>query len=657
MENNKMKRAGAILIAAVCSCSSLVFAGNTSQANSDGKSFADSINNSKIKDLGKSVDPNTIPNYQGADVPEKQYYNSGLNIENEAQNHAASDPNAQYINSSRISRPQITINSQTDPLFKRHEDITLKANSLTNTYSGCVDLPVGTKDVTKYEDKTCNVSGRQDTINYTCKRNLEVSCSNPDAGLPDPFVDSDFVRSGDAGMYWGSNGHIFWYGNPSTNNRHHGCKWYENTIKFYVSDVNTIPEFVLEQVAYDDWLFIRVNGHLGFQAVGGTQYTGFDLGGKFPGNYSCEQHGVRTFNINLNAKPKLKVGWNTISIRNLVGGGGNAFLKFRIHRVKGCTQKSSYSFSCPSGETHTNGSLVSSACTVGGGTRYIKGFPIYKSCWQWDMNYTRKSDPYFVKDAMCGQLESEGCGQTSTKCTNHNGLFCENQVVTYSCPYQTAARHVSLCGSQLVCPDGQCTSEFGQEYDPSTDAFKKAATALAVADEISKQLDVDNLTVFKGVAKACDKKAAGFSNCCKDSGWGADIGLASCSSEEKELGLMKEAKRVHFIGDYCAEKVLGACIRKKYVYCTYPSKLSRILMEQGNAQLGRGYGGPKDPDCRGFTIKELENLNFDGMDLSEFYSDVMSNAVNGSTPNATGAAQSIQEKLNARYPQLSEGGK
>lgn len=64
-----MKRAGAILmIAAVCSCSGLVFAGNTSQANNDGKSFADSINNSKIKDLGKNVDPNTIPNYQGTDV-------------------------------------------------------------------------------------------------------------------------------------------------------------------------------------------------------------------------------------------------------------------------------------------------------------------------------------------------------------------------------------------------------------------------------------------------------------------------------------------------------------------------------------------------------------------------------------------------------------
>ncbi|WP_252628830.1 hypothetical protein, partial [Enterobacter sp. JH607] len=82
-------------------------------------------------------------------------YNSGLNIENQAQDHAASDPNAQYINSSRNTRPKVVINSETDPLFKRHEEITSKASSLTDSYSGCVDLPVGNKDVTVFDKKFC----------------------------------------------------------------------------------------------------------------------------------------------------------------------------------------------------------------------------------------------------------------------------------------------------------------------------------------------------------------------------------------------------------------------------------------------------------------------------------------------------------------------
>lgn len=629
---------------------------DTSQANADGKAFADSLNNSKINDLGKNVDPSTMPNFQGANVPETSYYGSGLNIENQAQTEAASNPAAQFIKGARTNRPQITVDRDTDPLFLRHEEISTKAHGLSETYSGCIDLPVGTQDITKYEDKFCNVSGQQDTINFSCTRNLDVSCTNPDAGQPDPFQDSDFTTSGDAGMSWGSNGHIFWYGNGSSNNRSGSCVWYENTIKFYVSDVNTVPEFVLEQVKYDDWMFVWVNGHAGFQGVGGSQYAGFDLGWKFPGNYNCEQSGIRTFNINVDAKPKLKNGWNTIFIRHLVGGGGNAYLKFRIRKVKGCNATSSYSYVCPTGETHTNGTLLSSTCTSGPETRYIKGFPVYKNCWEWQQDYTRKSDPYFVKDAMCGQLEAQGCGQTNAVCTSHNGIFCESQTVTYSCPFQTAARSVSMCGSQLVCPDGNCTSEFGQTYQPATEDFKKAATGLAVADEIAKQLDVDNLTIFTGSEKSCKKKTAGFSNCCKDSGWGTDIGLASCSNEEMELGLLKEASRVRYVGNYCSKDSFIGCITRKYVYCTYPSKLSRILIEQGKGQLGQGFGSAKNPNCAGFSLQELESLNFDAMNLTEFYSDVMDNAANGTTPNSGGVASDIQNKLKARYPQIDQGG-
>lgn len=631
--------------------SGFVVAGDTDQANSDGKQFADGINNAKVKDIGKNVDPATMPRYEGANPPETSYYNSGLNIESQAQTKAASDSDAQYINNARINRPQITVDTQTDPLFMRHEEITNKANGLSETYSGCVDLPVGTQDVTKHEDKTCNVTGSQDTINFTCTKNLNVFCSNADAGLSDPFTDGDFTKTGDAGMSWGSSGDTFWYGN-TTNNRSGNCAWFENTIQFYVSDVNTIPEFVLEQVKYDDWMYVYVNGQLGFQGVGGSQYSGFDLGSKFSGSYSCEQGAIRTFDINVDAKPKLRVGWNTIVIRNLVGVGGNAYLKFRIRRVKACNQAESYSYACPVGETYTKGTLLGSSCSSGAETRYIKGFPVYKSCWQWRENYTRKGDPYFVKDAMCGQLDAQGCGQTSADCISHNGTFCENQLITYSCPFQTSARSVSLCGSQLVCPDGNCTSEFGQTYEPATEDFKQAATGMAVANEIAKELDQNNLTIFTGADKACSQKTGGYSDCCKDSGWGTDIGLASCSIEEKELGLMKEAAQVHYVGNYCSQDSILGCLSRKYVYCTYPSKLSRIIIEQGKSQMGLGFGSAEIPDCRGFTLQELEALNFDAMNLSEFYSDVMSNAANGSTPNSSGAAQDIQDKLKASYPQI-----
>ncbi|MBW6087903.1 conjugal transfer protein TraN [Escherichia coli] len=48
-----------------------------------------------------------------------------------------------------------------------------------------------------------------------------------------------------------------------------------------------------------------------------------------------------------------------------------------------------------------------------------------------------------------------------------------------------------------------------------------------------------DVRAFTGQAKFCKKAAAGYSNCCKDSGWGQDIGLAKCSSDEKALAKAK----------------------------------------------------------------------------------------------------------------------
>ena len=342
-----------------------VLAGDTRQANAEGKAFADRLNTALVKDAAKHVDPAAVPNYQGTEVPQTNYYGSGLAIEDEARTQADSDPNAQYISKARTHRPQFTINSETDPLFKRHEQITTQAQSLTETYSGCVDLPAGTQD-------------------------------------------------------------------------------------------------------------------------------------------------------------------------------------------------------------------------------------------------------------------------------------------------QTSARQVFLCGSQLVCPDGQCTSEFGQSSEPATEVFKQAATSLAVANEIAKQFDPEHLSVFTGEAKSCRKSALGFADCCKDSGWGTDMGLAQCSEEEKALGLLKQASRVHYVGHYCSKDSMAGCLRKRYVYCAYPSKLSRIVVDQGKAQLGQHYGSSKHPDCRGFTLNELESLNFDAMDLSEFYAEVMTTAENGATPDSSGVAQAIQHQLESRFPELNE---
>ncbi|WP_187641478.1 conjugal transfer protein TraN, partial [Escherichia coli] len=86
---------------------------------------------------------------------------------------------------------------------------------------------------------------------------------------------------------------------------------------------------------------------------------------------------------------------------------------------------------------------------------------------------------------------------------------------------------------------------------------------------------------FTGEAKFCRKAAAGFSNCCKDGGWGQDVGLAKCNSEEKALGKAKDNKLTVSVGEFCSKKVLGVCLQKKRSYCQFDSKLAQIVQQQG----------------------------------------------------------------------------
>jgi len=637
----------------IISISSSVIA--NSDANESGKSFAKSMN-ATINAIPGDIDPYSVPNYQGEDVPEKQYYNSGKAIENEAAEYNQTNETGQYVTQSNTKRPEYTINPNNDPMFDKHASITQQASSLTDTYSGCVDLPSGS-NATQYKTETCYVHGKQDEVEFNCQKYLLAGCSNANAGTPNPFTGSDFKQEGDVlplEMHDSGDG-SFVFGSKDNHRNTNDCKSYETTIRVYIDDLTTITSFAGTEIEYDDWLDVSINDELLFRGIGSLQ--GLDL----DGDYKCEW-GKNYKAADIDFRPKLKVGWNTIKVKNLVYGGGGVYIRLHAGRVHGCDATSDaeeFSYSCPSGESIGDGHFKSSTCVSGPETRKINGFDITRDCWEWTDTYSRLGDPYFEKDAKCKLLEEQGCGQTSTHCDDENDLYCKLQVTKYDCPYDTSEKKVSLCGSQLVCPDGNCTNDVGRQTEDATGDFQRAATGLAVANDASKYLDENSLTVFNGERLACEIAVADIYDCCKNSGWGKDIGLASCDAEEKKLGQLKESEQVVYVGKYCSEKIdLGVskiCVAWKKVYCSYPSKLARIVIQQGKSQLGQNYGHPKKPNCKGFTIHELENLDFNAMDLSEYFSDVMQQAANGSTPTGD-VSQTIQQKLLQRYPEM-EGNK
>jgi conjugal transfer mating pair stabilization protein TraN len=101
-------------------------------------------------------------------------------------------------------------------------------------------------------------------------------------------------------------------------------------------------------------------------------------------------------------------------------------------------------------------------------------------------------------------------------------------------------------------------------------------------------------------------------------------GILDCEQAEQILAMKRDNRLCHGVGSYCSSRlpIIRLCIETTESYCCFNSRLARILNEQGRGQLGRGWGGPKNPDCSGFTVAQLQSLDFSRMNLAEFYAEI-----------------------------------
>ncbi|MGF1703515.1 type-F conjugative transfer system mating-pair stabilization protein TraN [Photobacterium makurazakiensis] len=253
-------------------------------------------------------------------------------------------------------------------------------------------------------------------------------------------------------------------------------------------------------------------------------------------------------------------------------------------------------------------------CVEGAETRYWEGVYTYLPCWKYETTYQCDFPD------TCGDL-SDAVILEETCSLNVEGVCVEKSIRKEVTVMECKDAELS-CGVNTFCLDGDC-------YDPEpsqspTEDFNKNISGLAALSEAAENL-TDPPRIFQGEAMKCTDKAFGFADCCKDGGWGTGIGLAQCSSTEKALGQAKEKKVTVYVGSYCASKFLGSCTRKKKSYCVFDSKLARIIQQDGRRQIGMTFGSSKSPDCRGLTPEEMQRMNFDNMNFSDFYSDLNSN--------------------------------
>jgi conjugal transfer mating pair stabilization protein TraN len=193
--------------------------------------------------------------------------------------------------------------------------------------------------------------------------------------------------------------------------------------------------------------------------------------------------------------------------------------------------------------------------------------------------------------------------------------------------------------------------------------------AVQTMGNVRDHFDPATMTLFNGEKAGCHKPVFGLVNCCAGKTSGlittatgaaalasgpAAIGLLAtpfltmflCSAEEKTLDVKDRMGLCHYVGTYCSDKVLGVCTSKRKNYCCFESKLSRLLQEQGRAQLGKTWGKAKDPDCTGFLIEEFQKLDLSKMDFTEVYSEFIDAA---KVPDEVQTSIDIQDKIKEYY--------
>ena len=198
------------------------------------------------------------------------------------------------------------------------------------------------------------------------------------------------------------------------------------------------------------------------------------------------------------------------------------------------------------------------------------------------------------------------------------------------------------CGAVRWCVGADCESVGAR----SNTGFVNATARLNMVVEMGgDEFDRDDLRFFTGQRRACRIRWGGLANCCRNSG--LLVGLANCSAAEQELAEERHDGNTHYLGQRCARRTFfGVCIRRERVWCVFGSKLGRILQEQGRAQLGIGWGS-----CRGLTVVEIEGIDFERLDLSEFTENLMDGSMEPavSLPDAGDTGTQMRTRIRDFY--------
>lgn len=254
-------------------------------------------------------------------------------------------------------------------------------------------------------------------------------------------------------------------------------------------------------------------------------------------------------------------------------------------------------------------------------TRLVNGVSLTRDCWAWRRDYQCLET---VAGNDCASLDGDAsCRYLREDCLTDD-MPCLTRERVYQCalPPDPNSRAQYICDGDVYCIDGSCETI----ERTANNEFRDAVVALNAMDQATKEFDPATLTLFAGTRNTCSSKVFGVLDCCRGKGFALVPGISllvslGCSAEEILLHERDAQGLCAYVGSYCSDKVLGVCVARRKVYCCFESKLSRIIQEQGRAQLPKSWDRPKDEQCRGFSLAEFAELDLSQMDFSEVYAE------------------------------------
>ena len=199
------------------------------------------------------------------------------------------------------------------------------------------------------------------------------------------------------------------------------------------------------------------------------------------------------------------------------------------------------------------------------------------------------------------------------------------------------------CGGVNWCVGADC-----ERVDtPANTGFVRAAAQLNMVMEMgTEEFDRASMRIFSGDWQSCPIRFLGGQNCCTNSGVLIEGGLLGCQPQEIELAEARSEGLTHYLGEFCAKRILGICRRRDRAWCVFTSQLGRILHEQARPQVGRDW-----EDCDGFTVAEIQRIDFDRVNLSEFTDTLLdeNEAPGVSLPDAGTTGAALSERIRQYY--------